>query len=412
MVGKIMKNFTSRSALKFSALVLSAGLAVTLNGCDSLTGGGDAKQNAGAGMHRMPQVGIQKAEPTQVPNTLSFTGRAVPFTIAEVRPQVDGIITERLFEEGQHVAKGDILYKIDDETYQALYDNAQAEIKKSQALLTNAELKVKRNQRLVKINAVSEQVLDDAMATLREAKANLEANKAALKTASINLERTKIKAPVSGMIGRSSFTKGALVMNNQAEVMATIQQLDPIYVDFSVPSYYAAILKRAMKKNPDMNIEKFPVTITFDNGEKYEHTGHIKLSEFSVDESTDTIILRTEFDNPDTQLLPGMFIRGSVMTGYHKDVYLVPSLSLSRDTLGHAFVMVLAQDGTVTVRPVKEKGLYKESWVITDGLQPGDQVIVKGLQFIRPGMKAAVMGAKPAAAPSATKAPENAKEGK
>jgi membrane fusion protein (multidrug efflux system) len=214
------------------------------------------------------------------------------------------------------------------------------------------------------------------------------------------------------MIGRSSFTKGALVMNNQAEVMATIQQLDPIYVDFSVPSYYAAILKRAMKKNPDMNIEKFPVTITFDNGEKYEHTGHIKLSEFSVDESTDTIILRTEFDNPDTQLLPGMFIRGSVMTGYHKDVYLVPSLSLSRDTLGHAFVMVLAQDGTVTVRPVKEKGLYKESWVITDGLQPGDQVIVKGLQFIRPGMKAAVMGAKPDAAPNATEAPENAKEGK
>ncbi|MGC9385851.1 MAG: efflux RND transporter periplasmic adaptor subunit [Hydrogenovibrio sp.] len=386
-----MKGFLYRKApVKHGILFLTLGLMAVMSGCDLLSNQ-EAKSPAAAPAKPAPQVGIMVAEPTQVPKTLSFTGRAMPFTIAEIRPQVDGIITKRLFKEGQMVKQGDVLYQIDPETYQALYDNAKAAITKSKALITNAELRVKRNERLVKINAVSEQVLDDALATLRETKANLEANKAALKTAAINLERTQIKAPISGVIGRSNVTQGALVMANQAGILATIQRLDPIYVDFSVPSYYAAVLKRDMKQHPEKDIEKYPVTIAFDNGETYPHTGYIKLSEFSVDESTDAIILRTQFQNPDTLLLPGMFIRGSVMIGYRENVYLVPSLALKRNALGKPSVMILAEDGTVTPRPVKEVGLHEENWVVTDGLTPGDRVITKGLQFIRPGIKATVM---------------------
>lgn len=403
-----MNSKTTLSAFKLSAFLLSAGLLVSLSGCEfigNLIGGAEQKQAPQGYAPRMPQVGVIEAQPTQVPKYLSLTGRAVAYTLADIRPQVDGIINKRLFEEGALVKKGDILYQLDDETYKALYANADAAIKKSEALLTNAEIKVKRNERLVKINAVSEQVLDDALANLREAKANLEANKAALKTAKINLNRTKIKAPISGLIGRSKYTKGALVSANQANVLATIQQLDPVYVDFSVPSYYAVILKKKLHNNPEKNIEQYPVSIHFEDGTDYEETGHIKLSEFKVDPSTDSIILRTEFANPNRHLLPGMFIRGSVMTGYHQNIYLVPSLALGRDALGHPYLMVLAKDGTVTFRPVKDAGLYQQSWIITEGLQPGDQVITKGLQFIRPGMKATIMGAQPSK-------PTNAKEGK
>lgn len=403
-----MNSQKSHSVFKLGAFALTAGVMASLSGCEfigNLTGAGEQKAAAAQQAHRMPQVGVLEAQPTDVPSSLSFTGRAVAYTLSDIRPQVDGIIEKRLFEEGAYVNEGDVLYQLDDETYKALYANAQAAIKKSEALLTNAEIKVKRNERLVKINAVSEQVLDDALANLREAKANLEANKAALKTAKINLDRTKIKAPVSGLIGRSEYTKGALVSANQANVLATIQQLDPIFVDFSVPSYYAIILKKQLRENPEKGIDQFPVSIHFEDGSDYDQIGRIKLSEFKVDPSTDSIILRTEFANPDRHLLPGMFIRGSVMTGYRKNVYLVPSLALSRDALGHPYLMVLAKDGTVTVRPVKDDGLYQQSWVITEGLQPGDQIITKGLQFIRPGMKAAVMGAQP-------QKPTNATEGK
>jgi len=302
---------------------------------------------------------------------------------------VEGIITQRLFKEGSFVNKGETLYQLDAASYQALYESAKAAVEKSKALLTNAQIKVTRNERLVKINAVSEQVLDDAKALLREAKANSQANQAALKTAAIQLERTQIKAPISGRIGRSTVTKGALVTTNQAQSLATIQQLDPIYVDFSVTANQALPLRKALA-NEQVNIADYPVRLKLPQ-QPYPSTGTILLSEFQVNPATDAVILRTQFQNPDTLILPGMFMQGQVTTGILEQVALIPTLSLQRNALGQPFVMVLTPDNTVAVKPVKEAGLYQQSWIITDGLAPGDQVIVKGLQFIRPGMKAGLI---------------------
>ncbi|MBD3612081.1 MAG: efflux RND transporter periplasmic adaptor subunit [Hydrogenovibrio crunogenus] len=386
-----MKGFLASPFLTTSKLLVTLGIVSSLTACDMLGLGEDKPQQAM--QKRVPQVGVLTVKETTVPKTFSMTGRAEAYAVAEIRPQVEGIVTERLFKEGSLVKKGDMLYQLDDASYQALYENAKAAIARSKALLTNAQIKVSRNERLVKINAVSEQVLDDAKASLREAKANLAANQAALKTASINLERTQIKAPISGRIGRSSVTKGALVTTNQATSLATIQQLNPIYVDFSVPSNYAIILRKAMAKNGGQNEAQHEAHIVFEDGTKYEHTGKIRLSEFEVNRSTDAIILRTEFPNPDAVLLPGMFLHGNVITGYQNGVFLVPTLALQRDAVGNAFVMTLNSEGVVTVKPVKAQDLYEDKWIITEGLKAGDRVITKGLQYIRPGVKATIIGA-------------------
>lgn len=380
--------------------LLAIGLtALILSGCDQ-SEQQKSKGPSGPGQ-MMPKVGVLEAKSTRVPNIFTITGRAEAYTIAEIRPQVEGIIIKRNFTEGRLVKKGEVMYELDPSSYQALYDNAEAAIARSEALLTNAKIKVERNESLVKINAVSEQVLDDARAALREAKANLEANKAALKTAQINLQRTKIKSPIDGLVGRSEVTKGALVTANQASSLATVQQFDPIYVDFSVPSYYAIPLKKAVAKTGKENVEKFPVKILFEDGTEYSHIGKIKLSEFQVNRTTDSIILRTQFDNPDSLLLPGMFIRGTIMTGYKSNIFLVPAIAVGRSPLGTPYVMILDKENTVTVRPVEGDGFYQDKFVIKSGLQEGDRVIVKGLQYIRPGVKAEVLPPAPATDPKA-----------
>jgi len=369
--------------------LLLASLALGLTACENSKAPAEKPAQQANPAISLPQVGIIKVEMTQVPNQLAITGRAQASATAEIRPQVEGIITQRLFKEGSFVNKGETLYQLDAASYQALYESAKAAVEKSKALLTNAQIKVTRNERLVKINAVSEQVLDDAKALLREAKANLQANQAALKTAAIQLERTQIKAPISGRIGRSTVTKGALVTTNQAQSLATIQQLDPIYVDFSVTANQALPLRKALA-NEQVNLADYPVRLKLPQ-QPYPSTGTILLSEFQVNPATDAVILRTQFQNPDTLILPGMFMQGQVTTGILEQVALIPTLSLQRNALGQPFVMVLTPDNTVAVKPVKEAGLYQQSWIITDGLAPGDQVIVKGLQFIRPGMKAGLI---------------------
>lgn len=373
---------------RLSSLVYLS-LVIGLSGCEGTdTPTTKSKPQATSAM-KLPQVGIISAQMTQVPNQLAITGRAQASATAEIRPQVEGIITERLFKEGSLVKKGEVLYQLDAASYQALYDSAKAAIEKSKALLTNAQIKVTRNERLVKINAVSEQVLDDAKALLREAKANLAANEAALETAAIQLERTQIKAPISGRIGRSTVTKGALVTTNQAQSLATIQQIDPIYVDFSITADQALPLRQALA-NPDISMTDYPVALTLKD-QPYPSQGQILLSEFQVNPATDAVILRTQFQNPNTLILPGMFLQGQVTTGKLAQVVLIPTLALQRNALGKPFVMVLMADNTVSIKSVKEAGLYQKNWIITEGLAPGDQVIVKGLQFIRPGIKASII---------------------
>lgn len=380
------RSFSLNTPLLMKGLLV-ASISLMLSACDSFES--SPKSAPAQQPPRLPQVGVITAQLSQVPNQLAMTGRAQASATAEIRPQVEGIITERRFKEGAVVQKGDILYQLDDASYQALYDNAKAAVEKSKALLTNAQIKVTRNERLVKINAVSEQVLDDAKALLREAIANLASTQAALKTAAIQLERTQIKAPISGRIGRSTVTKGALVTTNQAQSLATIQQLNPIYVDFSVPSNQAFPLRQALVA-PKIESSDFPVSLMIKQ-QPYPTQGEIILSEFQVNPATDAIILRTQFENPQTLILPGMFMQGQVTTGMMEQVILIPALALQRNALGKPFVMVLTPDNSVAVKPVKESGLYQKNWVITEGLHSGDRVIVKGLQFIRPGMKASLI---------------------
>ncbi|MDR9497876.1 MAG: efflux RND transporter periplasmic adaptor subunit [Hydrogenovibrio sp.] len=348
-----------------------------------LTACGDRGPEQKGPQQQMPKVSIVEVEPQSVPRLLDMTGRTRAHTVAEIRPQVEGIIEARLFTEGATVAKGDVLYQIDDASYQAIYDNASAAVAQSEAVLTNAQLKVKRNRRLVKINAVSEQVLDDALAAEREALANLAANKAALKSASINLERTQIKAPIDGVIGRSTITEGALVSANQPQALATLQQLAPIYVDFSVPSAKAM----SLKANLQAADSPMPVTLLLNNARPYPHQGEIILSEFEVDPTTDSVVIRAQFANPDHHLLPGMFIHGRVENGVSENRFLVPAVALQRDPVGKPFVYVLDENQQVQARPVVPERLHQESWVIKDGLKTDDKVVTEGLQMLRPGIQ-------------------------
>ncbi|KUJ71908.1 efflux RND transporter periplasmic adaptor subunit [Thiomicrospira sp. WB1] len=368
------------SIATFTPTLITALTAVTLSamisGCTQ-----EGAPSAGAGQ-QPPTVSVTTVTPTSVPRQLDMTGRTRAHRVAEIRPQVEGIIEERLFTEGATVSRGDVLYQIDDASYEAILENAKAAVARAEAVLTNAQLKVKRNRRLVKIDAVSEQVLDDALAAEREAIANLAANQAALKSARIDLARTQIKAPIDGVIGRSNITEGALVAANQAQALATLQQLDPIYVDFSVPSQKAMDLKANLQAAES----PMPVTLLLGNAEPYPHQGDIILSEFEVDPTTDSVVIRAQFANPNHHLLPGMFVHGRIQNGSSDNRFLIPAVALQRDPVGKPFVYVLSDDNTVKARPVTPERLHHESWVIGDGLSDGDRVITEGLQMLRPGM--------------------------
>jgi membrane fusion protein (multidrug efflux system) len=373
-----MRYLASISAFTPSSFTALAAVTVAMliTGCSQ-----EEASSAGPGQ-QPPSVSVVTMTPTSVPRQLDMTGRTRAHTVAEIRPQVEGIIEARLFTEGATVAKDDVLYQIDDASYQAIYENASAAVAQSEAVLTNAQLKVKRNRRLVRIDAVSEQVLDDALAAEREALANLAANKAALKSARINLERTQIKAPINGVIGRSTITEGALVSANQAQALAKLQQLDPIYVDFSVPSAKAMALKAHLQAAES----SMPVTLLLNGAETYPHPGEIILSEFEVDPTTDSVVIRAQFANPDHHLLPGMFVHGRIQNGSSDNRFLIPAVALQRDPVGKPFVYVLGDDNTVQARPVTPTRLHQQSWVIKNGLNDGDRVITEGLQMLRPGM--------------------------
>jgi membrane fusion protein (multidrug efflux system) len=334
-------------------------------------------------------VGISIAQPQSIPNLVNLTGRVEASVVAEIRPQVTGIIQNKLFAEGGWVKAGQSLYQIDSASYQAEYDNAMAEVNRAQSVLTNARLTTQRNKEVVKINAISAQDVDNSIAAEREAKSSLIASQAALKSAKIRLDRTLITSPVAGKVGRSLVTRGSLVTENQATPLAIVQTLEPMYVDFALPTHEMTSLQQAMSDSTlPLNVD-----ITLDDNTVYAHTGSVNFSEFMVDRATDSIVLRATFLNPDTRLLPGMFVRGKLALGEHANVFLVPSTALIRNAQGAAMVMVLSADHTVGIKPVQETGLFKGQWVITSGLVAGDQVIVKGLQFIRPGAKAQIEAA-------------------
>lgn len=339
------------------------------------------------------EVVIIKLEPRREVYTTALAGRIASFQVAEVRPQVGGILQQRLFTEGADVKAGQALYQIDPATYEAALDSAQAALMKAEANVTPARLKAERFRELLAIKAVSKQEYDDAQAAFKQAEADVAVNRAAVKTARINLEYTKVRSPISGRIGKSAFTPGALVTANQAQALTSVRQLDPVYVDITQSSQDLLRL-RAQFTNGELRsaAEEAPVRLKLENGAMYPHEGRLQFTDVSVDESTGMVSLRALFPNPEHILLPGMYVRAVIAEGVDENALLVPQRALRRDPKGQASVLLVDGGGKVDVRLVDVGRTVGDSWQVLSGLKPGDRVIVEGGQNVRPGMSVKIMG--------------------
>ena len=366
--------------------VLCMLLSLTLLACEE--GGKGAPGSSGP-----REVVIIKLEPRREVYTTALAGRIASFQVAEVRPQVGGILQQRLFTEGADVKAGQALYQIDPATYEAALDSAQAALMKAEANVTPARLKAERFRELLAIKAVSKQEYDDAQAAFKQAEADVAVNRAAVKTARINLEYTKVRSPISGRIGKSAFTPGALVTANQAQALTSVRQLDPVYVDITQSSQDLLRL-RAQFTNGELRsaAEEAPVRLKLENGAMYPHEGRLQFTDVSVDESTGMVSLRDLFPNPEHILLPGMYVRAVIAEGVDENALLVPQRALRRDPKGQASVLLVDGGGKVDVRLVDVGRTVGDSWQVLSGLKPGDRVIVEGGQNVRPGMSVKIRG--------------------
>ena len=339
------------------------------------------------------EVVIIKLEPRREVYTTALAGRIASFQVAEVRPQVGGILQQRLFTEGADVKAGQALYQIDPATYEAALDSAQAALMKAEANVTPARLKAERFRELLAIKAVSKQEYDDAQAAFKQAEADVAVNRAAVKTARINLEYTKVRSPISGRIGKAACTPGALVTANQAQALTSVRQLDPVYVDITQSSQDLLRL-RAQFTNGELRsaAEEAPVRLKLENGAMYPHEGRLQFTDVSVDESTGMVSLRALFPNPEHILLPGMYVRAVIAEGVDENALLVPQRALRRDPKGQASVLLVDGGGKVDVRLVDVGRTVGDSWQVLSGLKPGDRVIVEGGQNVRPGMSVKIRG--------------------
>lgn len=339
--------------------------AIVLAGCGQ-DGGGMAPDAIA------PEVTVQTMKATEVAVITELPGRTTAFRVAEVRPQVNGIVKKRLFREGSDVEAGQQLYQIDDAVYQAAY-------KKAQANLRTAELQAKRYAELSKVNAVSRQALDDAQAAYQQAQAEVE-------MARINLTYTKVLSPLSGRIGRSAVSEGALVTNGQPNAMATVQQLDPIYVDMTQSASEMMALRKALEEGRIRRDQEggARVQLRLEDGSIYKHEGTLQFSEVEVSPGTGSVTLRAQFPNPDRDLLPGMFVHALVDSGRRDGVYLVPNQALMLGNERSTVYVVDAQNRVEARRVVNER-MVENQWLVSEGLQDGDRIIVEGRQKVRPG---------------------------
>lgn len=388
--------FTNRARLITVTGFLLAGMMVA--GCGK-------KKEAGAPQQGPPEVAVVTIQPQRVELTTELPGRTSAYLIAEVRPQVGGIIQKRLFTEGTDVKAGQVLYQIDPSTYQAAYASAKAAQVRAEANLIPARLKDERFRDLVKVKAVSQQDYDDAHAALKQAEADVASAKAAVETARINLAYTRVTAPISGRIGRSTVTDGALATANQAQALATIQQISSMYVDVTQSSSELLTLKRNLASGllKNSGAAQAKVKLLLEDGTPYAQTGTLKFSEVTVDQSTGSITLRAVFPNPKQTLLPGMFVRAIVEEGVSEQAMLVPQRGVSRNPKGEATALVVGAGDKVEQRVIKVVRTVGENWLVNDGLKAGDRVIVEGIQRAKPGtqVKAVAFEAKSEAAPAA-----------
>lgn len=332
---------------------------------------------------RPPQaVAVLKLVPEKITFTHQLPGRVSPYRQSQVRPQVDGIITERLFEEGADVEKGQQLYQIDDDRYKAALNSARADLKSAEANVKTVEARTKRYEELVKINAVSKQEYDDVKAQYDQAKAAIAVAQAAVDLAQVNLDYTKVYAPISGRISRSFVTEGALVTANQSQHLATITQLDPVYVDMQQSGAEAIHLRSRMAGKQE--VTTVHLVLDEKTGKDYPRDGTLKFSEVTVDETTGSIALRALMPNPDGLLLPGLFVRAALDLG-QAEVLLVPQRAAIRTPEGGLSVWIVDENNQAQPRPIQVEQAYKDSWIVTDGLKTGDNVIIEGYLKIGPG---------------------------
>lgn len=335
------------------------------------------------------EVGVIELHPQSVAITAKLSGRTVASLDAEVRPQVGGIIEERLFKEGSQVEAGEILYRIDDDSYQATYDASLAALEKAKAALPSAQTKLDRYEELIGQNAVAKQDLDDARATLAQAQADVASAKADVQTAKINLDRTKIRAPISGRVEASTLSVGALVTASQDTALTTIRQLDPIEVDVAQSSTNLLNLRKAVREGRiKLSGDNVKVRLLLETGEEYDQDGTLEFSEAYVDSTTGTYTLRAKFPNPDHLLLPGMFVQAVVEEGVAQDSFLVPQRAVTRNTRGEPTALFLGQDGKVEERVLKVHGDVGNNWLVSEGIKEGERLIVEGNLFVKDGSSA------------------------
>lgn len=350
------------------------------------------------------KVSVVTLQPQRVELTEELAGRTVAYQNAEVRPQVTGIVKTRAFTEGSDVKAGQLLYQIDPASYQTALDSAKATLAKAEANVTTAKLKAGRYDELAGIDAVSKQLRDDTQAALKQAQADVAAATAAVRAAQIDLDRTRVSAPIAGRIGRSAVTPGALVTANQANAMATLQQLDPIYVDVTQTS---AELLRLQRDLAEGRLQRDAsgqarVKLLLEDGSTYLLEGKLQFSELQVDPASGSVTLRAQFPNPRRQLLPGMYVRAQVQSGVQAQALLAPQAAVQRDPRGNATAFVIGKDGKAEQRQLQTGAVVNGQWLVTKGLVAGDQLIVDGLQRLRAG--APVQGVPVSAATAAVAA--------
>ena len=350
-----------------------------LTGCDST-----AKAPSQAGP---PEVAVMEVKPQRIAITTELPGRTSAYLIAEVRPQVGGIIQKRLFAEGSDVKAGAVLYQIDPATYQAASDSAKAALARAEANVTSIRFRAERYKELVEIRAVSRQEYDDATAALKQAEAEIAAGKAAVETARINLAYTRVTAPIAGRIGKSSVTVGALVTAGQGIPLATIQQIDPVYVDVTQSSASLLRLQQSMASGALKrdNANRAKVKLILEDGTPYLLEGTLQFQDVTVDPTTGSYILRIVFPNPKRILLPGMFARAVLEEGVNEQALLIPQQGVSRDPKGNPVALIVDAEGKVQQRMLTLDRAIGDKWLVSAGLAPGDQVIVEGVQKVKPG---------------------------
>ena len=333
-----------------------------------------------------PTVSVVTVAPAAVAVTDELPGRVEASRIAQVRARTPGIVLKRVFQEGGDVKAGEVLFRIDPAEFQASYASAQAAVAKAEANLAQADLKVKRYKPLLAAQAVSQQEYDDAVTAQKQASADLATAKAARQTAGLTLGYATVTAPISGRVGRALVTEGALVGQGEATPMATVQQLDPIYVTITQSSTEVAQLRQALASGRLKSVgrEQAKVTLLMENGEEYGQPGKLLFSDVSVDETTGSVSMRAEFPNPKRTLLPGMYVRARLEQGVNEAAITVPQQAVVRGAEGSS-VMIVGSDNKVVARPVKAEASSGDKWIVSDGLKGGERIIVEGFQKAKPG---------------------------